>query len=42
MTRQMRWASLASLGVAVALGAVGCLGDKDSGDGTSTSDGTSR
>jgi CxxC motif-containing protein (DUF1111 family) len=38
MTRQMRWASLASLGFAVAVGAVGCLGDNDSsGDGTSTS-----
>ena len=38
MTRQMRWASLVSLGVAVAVGAVGCLGDNDSSDdGTSTS-----
>jgi CxxC motif-containing protein (DUF1111 family) len=37
MTRQMRWASLMSLGVTVAVGAVGCLGDNDSSDSTSTS-----
>jgi len=33
----MRWASLVSLGLAVAVGAVGCLGDNDSSDTTSTS-----
>jgi len=37
MTRQMRWASLLSLGAALAIGAVGCLGDNDSSDSTSTS-----
>ena len=36
MTRQMRWVSLVSLGAAVAVGAVGCLGD-ESGDGASVS-----
>src|SRR5579863_3486206 len=36
MTRQMRWVSLVSLGAAVAVAAVGCLGD-DSSDGTSIS-----
>ena len=36
MTRQMRWVSLVSLGAALAIGAVGCLGD-DSSDGTSVS-----
>ena len=37
MTRQMRWVSLVSLGAAVAVGAVGCLGDDQSSDGTSVS-----
>ena len=34
MTRQMRWVSLLSLGSAVAIGAVGCLGQEDTSDTT--------
>jgi CxxC motif-containing protein (DUF1111 family) len=34
MTRQMRWVSLLSLGSAVAMGAVGCLGQEDTSDTT--------
>ena len=37
MTRQMRWVSLVSLAAALAVGAVGCLGDDQSSDGTSVS-----
>ena len=37
MTRQLRWVSLVSLGTAVAVGAVGCLGDDQASDGTSVS-----
>ncbi len=36
MKRQLRWVSLVSLGAAIAIGAVGCLGE-ESDDGTSVS-----